>query len=778
MNWKNDRNTLQARRCFQLLVAIFFLLIFGAPLAAAPPQIAQFEPLALAPGKSVELTVHGQGLQGPRSLWTTFAARSDFLPATDEIGGKGEQLICRVTVPRDEQVGIGAFRVVTGEGISNPVLIMLDDLPTAAESSDNHTIQQAQPIKLPTAIDGQCDAVQEDWFRFHAESGRRLSFEVVAQRLGSKLDPVLRLLRANGTEIVRFDDAEGSGGDSRFVHTFDADGDYLLALRDVRHAGGKEFRYRLRIGSFPLITSAYPLGGRNGVVMSFELAGREMDQKMKLHVALPETTDARRLVSFGVPSADGGGSGWFQVEASQASESLEHEPNDSTAEATSARFPGILNGRFDKPGDRDYFKFKGKKGQRLHCVVVSRELGSACDVYMSVHKAGGSKIAEARQERQTVLDADLPDDGEYMLHVEDLIVGGVPRADCVYRIHLSDTVPGFSLQTDALQYSAPQGGTFVVKVLARRTGYNGPMELAVDDVGEGIKLEGNVLDAAETLLKITLPHSIPAGEARSMRIVGKAKVGDKIVSVPANQGEPLRAIFPNAVALPTQLEDTIALGVGPAFPPFFDLALADSRIYFPQLVGRSSVDININRTNEAFKEVLSLKVEGLPPSITADVAPVGDGLKALRVSLKGPKDLAEGEFPLRIVGTGKFQEQTRTVVLDKARLRIVKPLVVSVAMVGPIVAGGQQQAEVHLQRFGAEPQLVKLQVSDGPTGLLAPIVVTAPGDVNKLQIPFTADPTAIPGKFKNLVVVASTTIKGQNVTVHSEPAAVEIQPRK
>lgn len=778
MNRTTNRKARKARSYFHFLCAFFLFSFVGAPLGAAPPQIAQFEPLALTPGKTIELTVRGQYLQDPRSLWATFAARCDLLPATDEVARKGEKLVCRVTIPRDEQVGIGALRVVTGEGISNPVLVMLDDLPTVAESSDNRAIQQAQPIKLPTAIDGQCDAVQEDFFRFHAGTGQRLAFEVVAQRLGSKLDPVLRLLRANGTEINRFDDAKGSGGDSRFVHTFDTDGDYLLALGDVRHAGGNEFRYRLRIGSFPLITAAYPLGGRSGSVMSFELAGQEMDPTMKLHVGLPETHEARRIVSFGVPSADGGGSGWFQVEAGQEIESLEQEPNDSVAEATSARFPGILNGRFDKLGDRDYFKFKGQKGQRLHCVVGSRELGSKCDVYMSLHKVDGSKIMEARQERQTILDADIPDDGEYMLHVEDLIVGGIPGADCVYRIHLSDSFSGFSLQTDALQYSAPQGGTFVVKVLARRAGYNGPIELAVDGFGEGIKLEGNAIDGAETLLKITLPNSIPTGEVRTMRIVGKAKVGDKTVSVPANQGEPLRTIFPNALSLPAQLEDTIAVGVGPVFPPFFDLSLANSRIYFPQLVGRSSVDINISRTNEAFKETVSLTVEGLPPGVTAEIAPVADGMKALRVSLKGPTDLAEGEFPLRIVGTGKFQQQTRTVVMDKLSLRITKPLIVSVAMLGPIIAGGQQQAEVRLQRFGDEPQKVKLQVSDGPAGLLAPIVVTVPSDSNQVKIPFTAEPTATLGKFNNLVVVASTTIKGQNVTVQSEPAVVEIQPRK
>ena len=115
-------------------------------------------------------------------------------------------------------------------------------------------------------------------------------------------------------------------------------------------------------------------------------------------------------------------------------------------------------------------------------------------------------------------------------------------------------------------------------------------------------------------------------------------------------------------------------------------------------------------------------------------------------------------------------------VLEQLTLRITKPLVVSVAMSGPIVAGGQQQATVQLQRFGDDPQPVRLHVSDGPAGLLAPLFVTIPSDANQAVIPFGAASTAAPGKFDNLVVVASTTVTGQNVIVQSKPASVEIQP--
>ena len=69
-------------------------------------------------------------------------------------------------------------------------------------------------------------------------------------------------------------------------------------------------------------------------------------------------------------------------------------------------------------------------------------------MYLSLHKADGSQIAEARQDRQTVLDADIPEDGEYMLQVEDLLVGGTPAADHVYRIDVSEAYSGFSLHAE------------------------------------------------------------------------------------------------------------------------------------------------------------------------------------------------------------------------------------------------------------------------------------------------------------------------------------------
>jgi hypothetical protein len=760
---------------FSSVLVAALLAARGGLTAAAPPIIGLSQPLAVAPGDTVEVAITGQNLLNPRQLWTSFASRTEFVPADDESTNSGATLRCRVTTPRDEQVGVGAMRLVTAEGVSNPVLMMVDDLPSTAESAENHDAAHAQPVEWPIAVDGQCDPAQEDWFRIHVEAGQRLSFETVAQRIGAKLDPVLRLLSADGVEIARVDDSPEAGGDCRLSHLFETAGNYLLSLRDVRHAGGPEFRYRLRIGTFPLVAAAYPAGGRSGNVASFEVAG-DSESKKLLHVSIPAANDEPRLAPLSIASPGDGGSGWTQIEAGLGAETLEYEPNDLAEAATAAPIPGVLNGRLDKQGDRDHFKFQAAKGQRVHCVARTRELGSPCELDLSLHKADGSQIAVARQERRTVLEAEIPETGEYLLRVDDLLGAGNPAH--VYRIDVTDAYGGFTLNAELMQYTAPQAGTVVVRVLAQRAAYAGPIELGVEGLGDAVKLEGHIFEGPETLLKITLPADIPAGEFRHARIVGKARIGEETVSVRANQRGPLQAIFPSTVSIPSILESAVAIGVGPPFPPFFDLALESEDVYLPQLVGASTYEVAINRTNEAFTDAVALVVDGLPPGVTAEVTPVDDGRKAMKVSIKGPVDLAEGgEFPIRIIGTGRFQEQTRTVTLDQLKLRVVKPLVVSIVMAGPIIAGGVQQAEVRVQRFGSEPHPVHVRFTDGPAGLAAPIATTVPSDADRVTLPMHAGADAALGTFDTLTATATTIVQGREISVRSEAAFVEIQAK-
>ena len=90
----------------------------------------------------------------------------------------------------------------------------------------------------------QADEV--DRFAFAARKGAAYDFEVYARRLGSPLDAVLEIYDAKGKLLVEADDGDlFRGKDSRLSWTAQADGQYVVAVRDLHARGGQRFVYHL-----------------------------------------------------------------------------------------------------------------------------------------------------------------------------------------------------------------------------------------------------------------------------------------------------------------------------------------------------------------------------------------------------------------------------------------------------------------------------------------------------------------------------------------------------
>ncbi len=243
----------------------------GSAALAQPPTLAHVLPAAVHPGETTLLTFRGQNLTGANGLWTGFDAASAL--AGDLPGQDAAQVAFRVTVPADAVPGIVGLRVATGGGISNLLLVLIDDLASVADNGQSHSAETAQPITLPVAIDGACDPESCRCYRFAATRGQRLAVEAFARRLGSPLDPQLRLLDEAGRELAFSDDEPGLGADCRFAVVIPADGTYRVEIRDVGYQGGSEFRYRLRFGDFPLLTAPFPLAVRKGTSETISIAG-------------------------------------------------------------------------------------------------------------------------------------------------------------------------------------------------------------------------------------------------------------------------------------------------------------------------------------------------------------------------------------------------------------------------------------------------------------------------------------------------------------------------
>ena len=96
-----------------LCTAVVLLLWAGTAAAQAPPSISTTRPLAVLPGKAVDLTIQGANLVGVSDVWTSF-------PSTKALVGDTKnkaQCVYKLTVPADAAVGIHAVRVAGPGGL-------------------------------------------------------------------------------------------------------------------------------------------------------------------------------------------------------------------------------------------------------------------------------------------------------------------------------------------------------------------------------------------------------------------------------------------------------------------------------------------------------------------------------------------------------------------------------------------------------------------------------------------------------------------------------------
>jgi hypothetical protein len=88
----------------------------------------------------------------------------------------------------------------------NRVAVALGDYPEALEREPNDTAAAAQVLPAPSTVNGRIEGKagrDQDVYRFRAAKGQTLLFTVLADRAGSRLDPVLEVLDRSGRVVPR-----------------------------------------------------------------------------------------------------------------------------------------------------------------------------------------------------------------------------------------------------------------------------------------------------------------------------------------------------------------------------------------------------------------------------------------------------------------------------------------------------------------------------------------------------------------------------------------------
>lgn len=169
----------------------------------------------------------------------------------------------------DAEPGVRYLGFPDDSGTITPLAFTVSDTDEIQEVEPNNTFSETQKVRLPVIINGRTQSAGDrDNFQITVDQDDSLTFSVDARGLGSFMtDPNLALVRANG-QITGFGDDRcqkcpgfysASGRkellDSKLSHTFvsanpndaDAAGDYILQLRDNSMEGGEGHAYRLLI---------------------------------------------------------------------------------------------------------------------------------------------------------------------------------------------------------------------------------------------------------------------------------------------------------------------------------------------------------------------------------------------------------------------------------------------------------------------------------------------------------------------------------------------------
>ena len=167
--------------------------------------------------------------------------------------------LSRTRLPLKTQAGADCIRQTAmrqGKWLSNPVVYAVDTLPECDETEPDNTLKDAQRIDLPRIVNGRiAEPGDVDVFRFEGRAGKEVVAEVIARRLHSPLDSLLRLTDASGKVLAWSDDEEDKASgllthhaDSHVRVRLPKNGAYYVHLGDSQHHGGDAYGYRLRIG--------------------------------------------------------------------------------------------------------------------------------------------------------------------------------------------------------------------------------------------------------------------------------------------------------------------------------------------------------------------------------------------------------------------------------------------------------------------------------------------------------------------------------------------------
>ncbi len=145
--------------------------------------------------------------------------------------------------------------ISAGGYISNRFPYAIDSLEEIVIFESRVSARSARKISVPSIINGRIEQ-PGDWdvFSFQGDKGEHIVAEVIARRVGSPLDSILKLTDSRGRIVATNDDHKDPAAglvthhaDSYMICELPRDDTYYLHIGDVQNKGSDAHAYRLRV---------------------------------------------------------------------------------------------------------------------------------------------------------------------------------------------------------------------------------------------------------------------------------------------------------------------------------------------------------------------------------------------------------------------------------------------------------------------------------------------------------------------------------------------------
>lgn len=572
------------------------------------PRLLTTMPMGGQVGTTVDVTITGESLEELDQLRFSHPA----ITAKQKENADGVPIPNQyvVTIGADCPPGIHEARVMTRLGISSSRVFSVGTLPEATSSVPNTTLETAMPLAVNSICNGKMTSKAVDYYAFEGKQGERYVVSCAALGIDSKLKPVLVVADADGNDLR----VERRGGAIDF--TPEENGKYVIKVHDLTFNGGPYHFYRLALQTIPA------------------------------DAPLPQLASTRNVNAFS----------WPPTGLTDDKIVAEVEPNDQADQMQQITLPCDITGSFYPAADVDTFEFAAKKGEVWWVEVASDRLGLPTDPSIVVQQVNGTGADAETVDLVELTDIPSPvkvssngysydgpcynagssdilgkveikQDGLHRLRISDLFGGTRNDPRNVYRLVIRKAEPDFAIVGWALHMnlrngdrnalSKPMalrgGATMAFEVVAiRRDGFDGPIELGIDNLPPGVTACGLTIPAGQSrgILLLTAAEQAEPGLS-SANFYGRAEINGQTVTRQGNFASMVWPVTDQWQEIPTpRLLADVPVSVGSTEAAPLTIAPAEAKVWEVAAGQKLTIPLVQTRRSDFSGAVMSLQTFG------------------------------------------------------------------------------------------------------------------------------------------------------------------------